>query len=238
MSTANNVTSTSDTPRPTDPMDRREKLLTALLWSVLGVAMAGVIAMGLYAKLIRNRASGASGGNVRNMVIDQTWEPFAAPTFSLIDQDGKAFGSEQLKGKPYVAAFIFTHCAGACPMMTQKMAKLQKAVPDKDVELVSFTVDPERDTPEVLKTYAKNAGADSSRWHFLTGSPEQLAAVAAGLKSAAVKATDGSDQFIHSDRFMLIDGNGQVRGTYRNSEPEAMDQLAKDAEKLAKGGSL
>lgn len=233
MSNVNDVTSPSDS-RPQDSMHRREKLLTALLWSVLGVAIAGVIATGLYAKLIRNRDAGA----VRNMLVDQSWEPFAAPTFSLIDQKGRPFGSEQLKGKPYVAAFIFTHCATGCPMMTQKMAKLQKAVPDADVKLVSFTVDPERDTPEVLKQYAKNAGADASRWHFLTGSPEQLAAVAAGLKAAAVKATDGSDQFIHSDRFMLIDGDGQVRGTYRNSEPEAMDQLAKDAQKLAKGGSL
>jgi protein SCO1/2 len=233
MSTVNDVTSNS-APAPTDDTDRRrEKLLTALLWSVLGLAMAGVIATGLYAKLLRSQTPA-----VKNVLIDQSWEPFPAPTFSLIDQEGKAFGSEQLKGKPYVAAFIFTHCAGACPIMTQKMAKLQKAVPDQDVKFVSFTVDPERDTPEVLKTYAKNAGADAARWHFLTGSPEQLAAVAAGLKSAAVKATDGSDQYIHSDRFMLIDGEGQVRGTYRNSEPEAMEQLAKDAQKLAKGGSL
>src|SRR4051794_7218475 len=153
MSTVNDATPSPD-PRPADSADRREKLLTALLWSVLGIAMAGVIAMGVYAKLIRNRDAGA----VRNVVVDQSWEPFPAPTFSLIDQNGKSFGSEQLKGKPYVAAFIFTHCAGACPMMTQKMAKLQKAVPDPDVQLVSFTVDPERDTPEVLKTYAKNAG--------------------------------------------------------------------------------
>jgi protein SCO1/2 len=235
MSTANDV-STDSAPRSPD---RREKLLTALLWSVLGLAMAGVIATGLYAKLFRNRGGAGGGGDaVRNMVIDQTWEPFPAPTFSLIDQEGKPFGSEQLRGKPYVAAFIFTHCATSCPMMTQKMAKLQKAVPDKNVGFVSFTVDPERDTPEVLRQYAKNANADAARWHFLTGSPEQLAAVAAGMKSAAVKATDGSDQFIHSDRFMLIDGDGQVRGTYRNSEPEAMDQLAKDAAKLAKGGAL
>jgi protein SCO1 len=232
MSTVNDVTSTSAPPPPA-AMDRREKVLTALLWSVLGLAMAGVIATGLYAKFFRGRDA------VKNVVVDQTWEPFAAPTFSLIDQEGRAFTSEQLKGKPYVAAFIFTHCATGCPMMTQKMAKLQKAVPDNtNVQFVSFTVDPERDTPEVLKQYAKNAGADAARWHFLTGSPEQLAAVAAGMKAAAVKATDGSDQFIHSDRFMLVDGDGQVRGTYRNSEPEAMEQLAKDAEKLAPGGEL
>jgi protein SCO1/2 len=234
MSTVNDATSASALHQA-KAANRREKRLTALLWSVLGLAMGGVMAIGVYAKLLRSRGG---GDTVRNMVIDQTWEPFAAPSFSLIDQEGKPFGSEQLKGKPYVAAFIFTHCAGACPMMTQKMAKLQEAVPDPNVRFVSFTVDPERDTPEVLKKYATSAGADAARWHFLTGSPEQLAAVAAGLKSAAVKATDGSDQFIHSDRFMLIDGSGQVRGTYRNSEREAMDQLAKDALMLAKGGSL
>ena len=224
MSTANDVTSGTPTPRA---MDRREKVLTALLWSVLGLAMAGVIATGVYAKLVRNTPPAG-----------QAWEPFPAPPFSLIDQDGRPFSSDRLRGKPYVAAFIFTHCAGACPMMTQKMAKLQKAVPDANVQLLSFTVDPERDTPEVLRKYAENAGADSARWHFLTGTKEQVAAVAAGLKAALEKAQDGSDQFIHSDRFYLIDGDGQVRGTYRNSEPEAMEQLAKDAEKLAKGGSL
>ena len=236
MNTVNDATSTTSVPRPADPTDRREKLLTALLWSVLCLAMAGVIATGVYAKFFRG--GGGDGDAVKNVVVDKSWEPFPAPAFSLVDQEGNAFGSDRLQGKPYVAAFIFTHCAGGCPMMTQKMAKLQKAVPDPNVQFVSFTVDPERDTPEVLKKYAANAGADSSRWHFLTGSPEQLAAVAAGMKAAAVKATDGSDQFIHSDRFMLVDASGQVRGAYRNSEPEAMEQLAKDAEKLAKGGSL
>ncbi len=86
--------------------------------------------------------------------------------------------------------------------------------------------------------YAERAGADASRWHFLTGKPEQLAAVAAGMKAAAAKATDGSDQYIHSDRFMLVDGSGQVVGAYKNSEPEAMEKLAADAAKLAKGGKL
>jgi protein SCO1/2 len=216
--------------------DQKQKTLTVLLWTVLGAAMIGVIGAGVWAKLHPRGTQQQSP--VTNVVVDNSWEPFPAPAFALVDQEGKAIGSEQLKGKPYVAAFIFTHCAGACPMMTQKMVKLQQAVPDERVKLVSFTVDPERDTPDVLKKYAANAGAQGERWHFLTGKPAELAAVAEGMKMAAVKATDGSDQFIHSDRFLLIDADGLIRGTYKNSEPEAMAKLAEDAAKLAKGGTL
>jgi protein SCO1/2 len=217
---------------PPSNMDSNQKFLTALLWAVLGVAMLLVIGAGVWSKL-RHRDP------VNNLVIEQqAWEPFAAPTFAMTDQEGRAFGSEQLTGRPYVAAFIFTHCTTGCSMMSAKMSKLQQAVPDKHVKFVSFTVDPERDTPEVLKQYAKNFNADADRWHFLSGTPDQVAAVAAGLKATLKKASDGSDQFDHSTRFYLIDADGQVRGAYLNSEPDAMEKLAADAEKLAKGGTL
>src|SRR5688572_4191564 len=159
-----------------------QKVLTTMLWACAVLAMVSVIGANMW----RGRAGARleSDGEVHigpatqqdGNVADGDARPTGdgpvrltreAPAFALIDQNEKPVTLETLKGKPFIANFIFTNCAGPCPLMTQKMAKLQEAVP-VEVKLVSFSVDPTTDRPAVLKKYAANFKADDARWHFLT----------------------------------------------------------------------
>jgi protein SCO1/2 len=157
---------------------------------------------------------------------------FDAPSFSLTDQNGKSFGSDQLHGKVWVADFVFTECQGLCPMMTQHLAEFQKLTPNSPVQMVSFSVDPEHDTPAVLKGYATDAKADQTRWHFLTGTQTQTWEISKAMKLAV--GPDKGNQVIHSSHFLLVDGKGQVRGVYDTEGPGFdLNKLAADANTLA-----
>lgn len=216
-------------------MDRTQKILTTVLWGVLVLAMLGVVGTGLLARWRSDTPITDGLPPVRAVTIDQPRPDYEAPEFSLTDQEGRTVTSQSLRGQPYVASFIFTHCAGACPTMTRKMAALQKAVPDPRVKFVSFTCDPERDTPAVLKAYAGANGATGPRWHFLTGTVDQMRDVAAGMKVSVAKGPDGSDQYIHDLRFFLVDAEGRVRGTYSHNDESELKQLAADARDVAAG---
>jgi protein SCO1 len=215
-------------------MGRKQKIITTLLWSVLVLTMVAVVGRGMWRSAddggpAAQRVTAASDAPIGHDGLDVL---FDAPQFKLTDQDGKPFSSDQLKGKVWVAALIFTNCPGVCPSMTEKMKALQDAVPSKDVQLVSFTVDPERDTPEVLKQYAQRFKADQSRWHFLTGEKDTMFSTAAGLKLAASPAKD-DQPIVHAEQFLLVDGDGRVRGAYHSKDDDALKQLRRDAAKLA-----
>ncbi len=213
-------------------MQRNQKIITTVLWSFLVLTMVAVVGRGMWAGDDDPVARGVQIGSDAP-IEDGLPILFSTPQFSLIDQDAKPFGSEQLKGRVWVAALIFTHCPGACPMMTKKMSALQEAVPSKNVLLVSFTVDPERDTPAVLKQYATTlAKADESRWHFLTGGKEAIFSTAAGLNLSASPA-NGEQAIQHAETFLLVDQNGRVRGIYDSKDDADMKRLADDAAKLA-----
>lgn len=155
-----------------------------------------------------------------------------APTFSLVNQDDQPFSSEQLKGKAWIATLFFTTCPGPCPMMSNRLRKIQKSVDDPNVMLVSLSVDPEHDTPEKLKDYSRNMTADPARWVFLTGKPEDVQKTADGLKLGFQPAA-GEEAITHSTKFLLVDKAGQVRGVYATDDDASMLQLEKDAKKLA-----
>src|SRR5256884_8039530 len=93
----------------------------------------------------------------------------SVPTFQLTNQNGQPFGSGQLAGKIWIADFIYTTCPGPCPMISGRMSELQKPLEKSDVHLVSFSVDPKKDTPAVLRSYAERLQAQPGRWEFLTG---------------------------------------------------------------------
>jgi cytochrome oxidase Cu insertion factor (SCO1/SenC/PrrC family) len=156
---------------------------------------------------------------------------FDLPKFKLLDQDGHDFTDAQLRGKPFVASFVFTHCAGPCPMMFGKMAAMQKSVPNPNIKLVTFTVDPQHDTPEVLKKKAKDLGADESRWYFLTGDKDSVHALFKGMLMPTPGPDD--DALMHTTQFYLFDAAGQCRGRYFSTVDEQMEALTKDAETLA-----
>lgn len=147
------------------------------------------------------------------------------PDFSLTDQTGKAFGTKNLSGEVWVANFIFTTCAGPCPRMSAQFRQIQKETGEpRGLRFVSFTIDPARDTPEVLAEYGKRFGADASRWFFLTGPTAELNRISTGPFHAG--AIDGS--LTHSTRFTLVDRRGRVRGYYDSSDPEKIRELAAD----------
>jgi protein SCO1 len=209
-------------------MSRTQKILTTALWGLMVLIMVGVLAAGWW----KNDRSAAHTANVSPASGAGTGEVlFSVPSFALVDQNEKPVSDQSVRGKPWIAAFIFTNCAGPCPMMSSNMAKLQKRVPDANLRLVSFTVDPKRDTSAVLKKYAEQFGADESRWSFVTGTEQQMQDVARGMLMAAQPATETTD-IIHSTKFLLVDKSCGVRGIY-DSNPEGMDQLAADAAKLA-----
>lgn len=216
---------------------------------VLVLAVTGMIlGVGATAMLIRARQAEAppamlGGSAVSTADIESSPDSsglpvlFDAPTFSLVNQDDKPVTNESLKGHPYIAAFIFSNCTSVCPMISGRMSSLQEGVPSKAVKLVSFTVDPERDTPEVLKSYAAKFKADTSRWFFLTGTKEQMEAMERGFhvrlsRPAATQLTQNDDPMAllpHSDRFMLVDSKGRVRGVYDAKDETAMFKLKNDS---------
>lgn len=158
----------------------------------------------------------------------------ALPRFLLTDQHGREQGLNDLIGAPWVADFIFTRCPGPCPMMSKRMGQLGERLPT-GVRRVSFTVDPEHDTPEVLRAYAERWGA-SEGWLFLTGTRQALWELSElGFKMGVAEGTGRPEEqgpIIHSTRFVLVDADGVIRGYYDAFESPELDRLVADAQAL------
>ena len=151
--------------------------------------------------------------------------------FELTDSQGQSFSTGSLKNKIWVTEFFFTTCAGPCPIMTANLASIYRSyLLEKDVNFVSITVNPETDTPQVLTEYAKRYGADTSRWHFLTGSKEKI------LKIAADEFKTGSTEnpIFHSSHLILVDRKGNIRGYYDGTDKDGVKSLFKDIAVLRK----
>ncbi len=157
------------------------------------------------------------------------------PAFALIDHQGRAVGRGELLGTPWIADLVFTRCALACPRMTAAMARLDRRLPPEGVRLVSVSIDPAHDTPEVLAAYAARHGA-SPRWRFLTGDPAGVRALARDGFKLGVDAVPGEADpglaIVHSDRFVLVDAAGRVRGYYDPFDPESLARLERDLSAL------
>jgi protein SCO1/2 len=157
------------------------------------------------------------------------------PPFELTNQFGQPFGSAQLAGKIWIADFVYTTCPGPCPMISTRMGELQKPLEKTDVQLVSFTVDPEKDTPEVLRKYADNLHADPKRWTFLTGPKSTIYKLSHdGFKLAISDKSDTGGMPVHSTRIVLVDRHGQIRGYYDAVGPGAITNLVADTTHLLK----
>jgi len=155
------------------------------------------------------------------------------PAFRLTNQDGKSFGSAQLAGKIWIADFIFTTCPGPCPIISSRMSELQKPLEKTDVHLVSFTVDPKTDTPQVLRNYGDKLGAQPGRWDFLTGAESEIYDLSKnGFKLAAVGADNETRLPVHSTRLVLVDRRGEIRGYYDGTAADAVTKLLADTNHL------
>jgi protein SCO1/2 len=227
-------------------MGPAQKKFTVVMWILAAASVAGAITFQQYRnaapakpqiEVVIDPSTLPTTGPVRlDRVTTANEGPvdieMPAPAFDLIDQSGKPFKSDQLKGKVWTAMLFFSNCPGVCPGMKSRVMTLQKQVTDERVHFVSFSVDPERDTPEKLAEYHKQAGDEAGRWHMLTGSLEQMHEVAARIGLPYDQPAN------HSSRILLVDQQGVIRRVYSSGEDAHMKQLAEDAKRLAETGKL
>jgi cytochrome oxidase Cu insertion factor (SCO1/SenC/PrrC family) len=157
---------------------------------------------------------------------------FPVSDFSLTERDGRVVHRNDLLGKVWVASFIFTRCAGPCARVSGCMAQLQQEFAgNPDVQLVTFTVDPEYDQPAVLREYAAHYGADAERWLFLTGEPQEVYGLIRNGFFLTAKPNEGAErtpgnEIMHDTRLAIVDRRGQIRGYVQATDENAVTQVA------------
>ena len=156
-----------------------------------------------------------------------------APTFELTDQNGSTFSSQMLTGKTYIASFIFTNCPTICPTLTTNMAKVAAETQGENISFVSFSIDPETDTPTVLKKWSSQWEVDQSRWHLLTGEISAIEEVAFGYMQGIHRPEDKALPLSHSTRFVIVDKNGKIRAM-PESNADAVPTIVRFAKQLEK----
>jgi protein SCO1/2 len=196
-------------------------LRRGLLWGFLVAALLVVAAATLVQRLRRPEPLPVLG---------------QLPGFSLVNRDGRTIGLQDLAGTPWVADFVFTRCPASCPMMSARMARLNRSLPPElKVRLVSISVDPEYDTPEILERYARKFQAPE-RWLFLTGGREDIRRLCVeGFKLGLDMEPGpgvGPEPILHSTRFVLVDGEGRIRGYYEAFDEASTEKLRKDLLRL------
>jgi len=202
------------------PQSRRSTLWKAILIAIPIVTLAILIWLRqLEVNALRQRTVSSYG---------------TVPEFTLINQDGRNFGSADLRGKIWIADFVYTTCPGPCPMISNRMSEIQEPLKNTDVHLVSFSVDPEKDTPQVLQGYAEKLGAEAGRWDFLTGPKSTIYNLSHnGFKLAAIEANEAPEGLpVHSTRMILVDRHREIRGYYDAVEPDAITKLVADTTHL------
>ncbi|WP_413299506.1 SCO family protein [Bacillus sp. 1P10SD] len=155
--------------------------------------------------------------------------------FNGVNQNGKKVSYSDVKGKVWIVDFMFTNCDTVCSPMTANMAELQRKLTDEDVDahLVSFSIDPENDQPGILKEYASGVGADFSNWDLITGYKQEFIESFANKSfMAAAAKLEGSNQFVHSTSFYLVDEKGIVVQKYEGVSDPPYEQIVKDIKSL------
>jgi protein SCO1 len=175
---------------------------------------------------------GGKGERAAPKELPKLWQ---LPYYSFTNQNGETITSDDLKGYMYVADFFFTTCPGVCPKLSADLEKIQRDYHEKqELKLVSFTVDPMRDSVPVLKRYSIKYHADPQRWYFLTGNRDSIYKLGEnGFKLPIVQDDNGQEQFTHSEKLVLVDGNGFVRKWYDGTDAGKVDSLISDIELLS-----
>lgn len=157
--------------------------------------------------------------------------------FSLVDQNGQKVTAEELLGRIWIANFIFTRCGGTCVQMSNAMAALNKELAaEPEVRLLSFSMDPDFDKPEILNKYAQRYGAESPRWKLLTGEKKDMYKLTRDSFMLLVTDEGGTQEepIVHSSKFVLVDGKGQIRGYYSGLEPDSVVKISGELRRLVK----
>ena len=189
-----------------------------LVWVALGVIIIAIAAINLWSVF-----------DTKPEALTET-VAVSVPDFSLTNQQGEPLGLSDMVGKIWIADFIFTSCPTICPAMTQEMARLQSEFVADPVYFVSFSVDPERDTPRVLSRYAAAYGADDRRWHFLTGDKTKIYQLAE--QGFFLDAGPKGGEILHSPRFVLVKPDGNIHNYYNSQSKSAMLRLRRDLKAL------
>jgi protein SCO1/2 len=200
-----------------------------------GASRTGALALLAALALCACAESDASAGESIARAADDDWTGPELADFRMTASDGREVTLDSLSGAPFVLDFVFTSCTGPCPAMTDSMALLQGELAGSGVRLVSVSVDPETDTLERLAEYGAARGADPERWHFLRGDEQTVVALATSvwLSAARDAGADAGMRVAHSSKFVVVDGQGRVRGYYEGTTSEGRAAAAARARWLA-----
>ena len=147
--------------------------------------------------------------------MDEPW----LSRFELTERSGRLVKSEDLLGQPYIVSFFFTTCPSVCPQQNQKIKELQEKFQGKGVRFLSISVDPEKDTPEVMREYAARFGADKEQWLFLTGDLLYIRRIGGEIFQQPI------DKGFHTEKFVLVDAEGKIEGFYSWPESRQFEKL-------------
>lgn len=222
-----------------------------VLFAVVGLVFAASLGMLLALKRAHGDGAGAMTGGTSArrsadpLSPDDNVKDLKIPAFTLRDQDGKTIDNSVFAGRITIVDFFFTHCKLICPVLTQHMTDQQRALKGTDVRILSISVDPEHDTPEVIKQYASDHGADPTRWTFATGDRQAIGAIVEGGMKFAVGDDPNPDRMIelgggkkmnnivHPSWFALIGPKGEVLGIYLAEMEQDMEALTQRARAAA-----
>lgn len=248
-------------------MQRSGRLPRPSLWglALLLVAVGGTLAVWLsHGGVLGWRFGSVTAVDQSQGALETLAVYGRVPDFALIERSGRQITLADLRGRVWIANFFYTGCPDTCPLQSAHMARLQDELAgEPDVRLVSISVDPEHDTPQVLAEYASRYGADPDRWLFLTGPKEAIYRLAIdgfrlGVVERGGQAQGGTGQgrtwlgprsawahaaahpertLIHSDRFVLVDRQAQIRGYYHGTDWEALERLRENVKRLLRQAS-
>ena len=201
---------------------------------MLHVTVGTVLSVVLVALVIQQLRTPASAP--RQPVLEQLARYGPAPDFSLVERSGRPMTAGDLRGRVWIADFIYTECRDTCPLQSRAMAALLTDLEAYgDLRSVSITVDPLTDTPALLSRYADRYGADPERWLFLTGELREIRRIVEDgfrLSAAPVDGATPDPVVFHSTRFVLVDRAGEIRGYYDSGDPRALERLRRNARSL------
>ncbi len=207
------------------------------------VFLLGILGFGLVLAVLlawRLRPDAGTGSGTRSVLAATADSPDEFATvqpFTLTERSGAEVSLDTLRGRPWVASFVFTRCTGPCPRVSGSMRQLQGRLANTDTRLVTFTVDPKYDTPEVLREYANLLGADPERWLFLTGTPAAIQDVSVQSFQLPVERDEmqpPGQLVTHKTLLCVVDRKGVIRGYYDGESDEGVKQAAARADFLSR----
>ena len=198
--------------------------------TILNLGVAGIFVIITSSILMIAARGAAARASAKEMPVLGS-----VPDFVLTEAQATTVRRADLLGKAWIASFIFTRCAEVCPMIMRQETRLQAELPLRDdLRLVSFSVDPDWDTPKVLADYARTFGADRSRWLFLTGDKNQIYHLAIeGFRLATQEADPAKEMpILHSTKLVLVDRRGAIRGYYDSADDAELHKLIRDVRQV------